>query len=83
MDKFVFISKRCNRCSTFLLHDCSSSSYFANPYNTLRTVSATAQTDVVKENSRAGSLTRLQKLSNDSVQHTRRTKSVVAPLTKD
>ncbi|VDM99329.1 unnamed protein product [Thelazia callipaeda] len=61
-------------CSTLSLHDRSSSSYFANPYNTLRAVSAT--------NPRAGSLTGLRRLSNDSLQRTRRAKSVAASLTR-
>uniref|UniRef100_A0A1I8E9X9 Uncharacterized protein n=3 Tax=Wuchereria bancrofti TaxID=6293 RepID=A0A1I8E9X9_WUCBA len=65
-------------CSTLSLHDRSSSSYFASPYNTLRAISATVQTDMVKENPRASSLTGTRKLSNDSVQTSRRAKSLAA-----
>ncbi|VDK63112.1 unnamed protein product [Onchocerca ochengi] len=65
-------------CSTLSLHDRSSSSYFANPYNTLRAVSSTVQTDIVTENPRASSLTGTRKFSNDSVQTPRRAKSVAA-----
>ncbi|KAL3983024.1 putative integral membrane protein [Acanthocheilonema viteae] len=69
-------------CSTLSLHDRTSSSYFASPYNTLRAVPATVQTDIVKENPRAISLTGTRKLSNDSVQGLRRAKSVAASSTR-
>ncbi|KAK6111410.1 putative integral membrane protein [Brugia pahangi] len=69
-------------CSTLSLHDRSSSYYFASPYNTLRAVSATVQTDMVKENPRANSLAGTRKLSNDSVQTSRRTKSLAASSTR-
>ncbi|KAM3725281.1 2,3-bisphosphoglycerate-independent phosphoglycerate mutase [Dirofilaria immitis] len=69
-------------CSTLSLHDRSSSSYFASPYNTLRAVSATVQTDIVKENPRASSLIGMRKLSNDSVQAPRRAKSLAASSTR-
>ncbi|CAG9533460.1 unnamed protein product [Cercopithifilaria johnstoni] len=69
-------------CSTLSLHDRSSSSCFASPYNTLRAVSTTVQTDIVKENPRASSLSGTRKLSNDSVQAPRRAKSVAASSTR-
>uniref|UniRef100_A0A915PK74 Uncharacterized protein n=1 Tax=Setaria digitata TaxID=48799 RepID=A0A915PK74_9BILA len=70
-------------CSTLSLHDRSSSSYFASPYNTLRAVSATVQTDIVKENPRASSLTGTRKLSNDAVpQVPRRARSLAASSTR-
>ncbi|VDO33016.1 unnamed protein product [Onchocerca flexuosa] len=69
-------------CSTLSLYDRSSSSYFASPYNTLRAVSSTVQTDIVTENPRASSLTGMRKLSNDSVQAPRRAKSVAASSTR-
>ncbi|VDK87818.1 unnamed protein product [Litomosoides sigmodontis] len=69
-------------CSTLSLHDRSSNSYFASPYNTLRAVSATVQSGVVKENPRASSLAGTRKLSNDSVRAQRRARSLAASSTR-